>query len=187
MFGFDDANAWTRFPFREAYPVRRDESDYRDSVEEQHAHRDAQVVRGRGARLHGAGPVSSRAQPQRSAQLRYLVQCGQEFGLDRAQMNRRFRDERAQGRMPDARMLCADLSQQVPELPDSMHLVSRVTGGPELTMQIRGTLMAFNYANVFRVYHRQVTMQYGLTMARQEFFHQAVTRRLSPTISFEAV
>ena len=60
-------------------------------------------------------------------------------------------------------------------------------------MDIRGTLMAFTYANVFRKYHLQITgkeprlMQYGLTMGSQERLHQAVTRRLSPTIYFDDV
>ena len=57
-------------------------------------------------------------------------------------------------------------------------------------MEIRGTLMAFTYANVFRTYHLQITgkeprlMQYGLTFGSLERLHRAVTRRLSPTISF---
>ena len=60
-------------------------------------------------------------------------------------------------------------------------------------MEIRGTLMAFTYANVFRTYHLQITgkeprlMEYGLTLGSQERLHRAVTRRLSPTISFDDV
>ena len=53
--------------------------------------------------------------------------------------------------------------------------------------------MAFTSANVFRAYHLQITgkepmlLQYGLTMGSQDRLHRAVTRRLSPTISFDDV
>ena len=53
--------------------------------------------------------------------------------------------------------------------------------------------MAFKDANVFRVYHKQMTSkepslrQYGLTIGRQDRLPRAVTRWLSPTISFEDV
>ena len=90
-------------------------------------------------------------------------------------------------------MLFYDFSEHVQELQNTFHLVHRVQSAKELTMEIRGTLMAFIYANVFRAYHLQITgkeprlMQYGLTVGSQERFLRAVTRRLSPTISFDDV
>ena len=60
-------------------------------------------------------------------------------------------------------------------------------------MEIRGTVMAFTDANVFRMYHLQISgkepklMRYGLTIGSQDRFHRMVTRRLSPPISFEDV
>ena len=75
------------------------------------------------------------------------------------------------------------------------HVPSRRTmsGGAELMRQIQGTLVAFNYANVFREYHKQVTgkepmvMQSGLTICSHHRMHGAGTRRLSPTIYFADV
>ena len=78
--------------------------------------------------------------------------------------------------MPDARMLFYDFSEHIQELQNTFHFVHRVQGTKELTMVIRGTLMAFTYANVFRTYHLQITgkeprlMQYGLTLGSQERF-----------------
>ena len=62
-----------------------------------------------------------------------------------------------------------------------------------LKMVIQGTLVAFNYTNVFRVSNKHVTgkapqlLQYGLTMGRQHRLQRALTRRLSPSISFDYV
>ena len=60
-------------------------------------------------------------------------------------------------------------------------------------MMIRGTLLAFKSANVFRLYHKQVTgnepmlMQNGLRMASQDRLHGASMRRLSPNLCYEDV
>ena len=95
--------------------------------------------------------------------------------------------------MPDARMVCYNFAMHVTELQSTFHPVERVQGGTDLTLEIRGTLVAFNYANVFRVYHKQVTgkepklMHYGLTIGSQDRLHREVTRRLSPTICYDEV
>ena len=52
-------------------------------------------------------------------------------------MNKRFSDARAKGRMPDAKMLFYDFSEQVLELENTFHLVHRVQGGKELSMEIQ--------------------------------------------------
>ena len=86
--------------------------------------------------------------------------------------------------MPDARLLFYDFSEHIQELQNTFHLVIRVQGAKELPMEIRGTLIAFTYANVFRTYHLQITdkeptlMQYGLTLGSQDRVHRAVSRRL---------
>ena len=60
-------------------------------------------------------------------------------------------------------------------------------------MMIRGTLLAFKSANVFRLYHKQVTgkeamlMQNGLRMARQDRLHGTVMRRLSSNLCYDDV
>ena len=66
----------------------------------------------------------------------YLVQHGTEFGVDPSLMNKRFSEGRAKGRMPDTRMLFYDFREHVPELENTFHLVIRVQGAKELTMEI---------------------------------------------------
>ena len=73
----------------------------------------------------------------------YMEQHGAEFGADRSLMNKRFRDARAKGRMTDAKILFFDFSEHIQELQNTFHLVIRVQGAKELTMEIRGTLMEF--------------------------------------------
>ena len=72
-------------------------------------------------------------------------------------MKNRFGDVRAKGRMDEAKMLFYNFSVQVAELENTFHLVARVHVGTELMMEIQGTLVAFTYANVFRVYHKKIT------------------------------
>ena len=111
----------------------------------------------------------------------YLVKHGKDSGVDHAKMNKSFSDARGKGRMPDARMRLYNFAMHVAELRNTFPLVDRLQGGRESKMEIRGTLMAFNYPNVFLVYHKQVTgkqpklMQDGLTMGSQDRFHRAVT------------
>ena len=73
----------------------------------------------------------------------FLAQHRTEFGVDRSVMKKRFSDARAKGRMPDAKILFEDFSLHIPELQYTFHLVIRVQGAKELTMDIRATLMAF--------------------------------------------
>ena len=65
-------------------------------------------------------------------------------------MNKRFSDARAKGRMPDANILFYDFSVNIPERQNTFHLNILMQGAKELTIKIRGTLMAFTSANVFR-------------------------------------
>ena len=104
----------------------------------------------------------------------YLLQHKEEFGVACPSRKKKVSDARGKCRMIDAMMPFNAFSQHVSELNDSSPLVVRVRGGPELTMEIRATLMALMYAKLFRVYHRQVMgmepklMQYGLTMKSHE-------------------
>ena len=58
------------------------------------------------------------------------------------------------------------------------------------TNDLQGALVAFIYANVFRVYHQQLKgkdqtlMKYGLSIGSQDRQHRAVMRLPSPNISF---
>ena len=58
---------------------------------------------------------------------------------------------------------------------------------------MRNALIAFAYAKVFRVYHRQITgtepvlLHFGLTMVTQARLHAAIMLRLSNTFSFDDV
>ena len=108
-------------------------------------------------------------------------------------MNKRFSEARAKGQLADARMLLYEVSLHAQELQNTCHLVVRVEGGPDLTKVIQATLVAFNYENIYRVYHKQVNgkqqklRQYRLTMASQDRVHRAVTRRLSAKFTFDDV
>ena len=95
--------------------------------------------------------------------------------------------------MPYTGMLFYDFSLHVTELQNIFHLVVRVQDGTDLKIEIHRTLVPFKFAIVFRVYHNQVTgkkpklMQFGFMIGRQDRLQLALTRGLSPTMTFDDV
>ena len=67
-----------------------------------------------------------------------------------------FADARPNSRISDVKMLFYNFSVHVAELYDTFHLVRRAKCDTELCLEVRSTGIAFAYANVFRVYHRQI-------------------------------
>ena len=69
-------------------------------------------------------------------------------------MTKRFGHARTKGRITETKMLLYKFAVHESVLHDTFELVRSGAGNNELCLEVRSPLIAFAYANVFRVYHR---------------------------------
>ena len=105
-----------------------------------------------------------------------------------AAIHKSFGKSIAKGRMSDANLLFLNFAVRVTELKNTLHPGRRAEGNTELSLLFQGSVLAFIYANVFRLYDRQITgaepglLQFGLMADNQFELHRAFTTRLSASI-----